>query len=560
MAAATQPVQALRGVYPLIRRLAQLDPQHSAEALARDVFATFHSLYQMLPRDGQLNLLDARNWPSLGPQPNATLLDRVAMLDLGGADARIGSIAGFGYETPLNIANVEGDFYYRYGAAGDGTVPTARATLAGTEAWYLPRGAQRTAAQPAGARGSAGAAVRGAAAVAGRAARAAGSAADGLRCRPARTVPAQDRLVAAGCQCAPAFPGLAERIPALRRMSTALVWFRQDLRLADNPALRAAVASARHVVPVYVWSPEEEGAWAPGGAARWWLHDSLRSLEARLRERGSRLVITRGPTCDALLALAKATGATQILWNRRYEPAAMAVEKALEQRLVTDGMIGLAFHSSRLAPPDAVRSGAGTPYQVFTPFWRAFLQQVNIDAPEASPRELPAPPRWPESVGIDALRLLSPPDWHLSLAEHWQPGEDGARAALKTFVSDRLARYAQDRDRPDLNANSRLSPFLRHGELSPRQVWTAAMKAGERAGLAADAVRGDRFCAELIWREFATQQLVLHPSLPDRARTPRFDQMPWRHEPGSAGAPASRSSMPACASCGPPAGCTTACA
>ncbi|MBK9250384.1 MAG: deoxyribodipyrimidine photo-lyase [Proteobacteria bacterium] len=313
-------------------------------------------------------------------------------------------------------------------------------------------------------------------------------------------------------------------------MSTALVWFRQDLRLADNPALRAAVASARHVVPVYVWSPEEEGAWAPGGAARWWLHDSLRSLEARLRERGSRLVITRGPTCDALLALAKATGATQIFWNRRYEPAAMAVEKALEQRLAADGMIGLAFHSSRLAPPDAVRSGAGTPYQVFTPFWRAFLQQVNIDAPEASPRELPAPPRWPESVGIDALRLLSPPDWHLSLAEHWQPGEDGARAALKSFVSDRLARYAQDRDRPDLNANSRLSPFLRHGELSPRQVWTAALKAGERAGLAADAVRGDRFCAELIWREFATQQLVLHPSLPDRARTPRFDQMRWRHD------------------------------
>ena len=167
---------------------------------------------------------------------------------------------------------------------------------------------------------------------------------------------------------------------------------------------------------------------------------------------------------------------------------------------------------------------------MFTPFWRAFLQQVTIDAPKASPRELPAPPRWPESIGIDALRLLSPPDWHLSLAEHWQPGEDGARAALKTFVSDRLARYAQDRDRPDLNANSRLSPFLRHGELSPRQVWTAAMKAGERAGLAADAVRGDRFLAELIWREFATQQLVLHPSLPDRARTPRFDQMPWRHD------------------------------
>jgi pimeloyl-ACP methyl ester carboxylesterase len=130
------PLQALRGVYPLVRRLAQLDPGHSAEALARDVFATFHSLYQMLPRDDGANLIDARNWPSLGPQPNATLLDRVLMLDLGGADARIGAIAGYGFETPVYVARVEDDFYYRYGPAGDGTVPTARATLTGTEAWY----------------------------------------------------------------------------------------------------------------------------------------------------------------------------------------------------------------------------------------------------------------------------------------------------------------------------------------------------------------------------------------------------------------------------------------
>jgi pimeloyl-ACP methyl ester carboxylesterase len=130
------PVQALRGVYPLIRRLAQLDPLHSAEVLARDVFATFHSLYQMLPRGDGLNLLDSRNWPIHGPQPNATLLDRVSMLDLGGADLRIGAIAGYGFDTPLNIARVQDDFYYRYGAAGDGTVPLARATLPGVETWY----------------------------------------------------------------------------------------------------------------------------------------------------------------------------------------------------------------------------------------------------------------------------------------------------------------------------------------------------------------------------------------------------------------------------------------
>jgi pimeloyl-ACP methyl ester carboxylesterase len=130
------PVQALRGVYPLVRRLAQLDPGHSPEELAREVFATFHSLYQMLPRDDGAKLIDARNWPSRGPQPNATLLDRVPMLDLGGADPRIGAIAGFGFDTPVHVARVRDEFYYRYGPAGDGTVPTSRATLAGTEAWY----------------------------------------------------------------------------------------------------------------------------------------------------------------------------------------------------------------------------------------------------------------------------------------------------------------------------------------------------------------------------------------------------------------------------------------
>jgi pimeloyl-ACP methyl ester carboxylesterase len=130
------PVQAVRGVYPLVRRLAQIDPLHSAEALAREVFSSFHSLYQMLPLDGSVDLIDSRNWPRTGPQPNATLLDRVPMLQLGGPDARISAIAGYGFQTAVNLARIEEDFFYRYDFTGDGTVPTARATLAGCEAWY----------------------------------------------------------------------------------------------------------------------------------------------------------------------------------------------------------------------------------------------------------------------------------------------------------------------------------------------------------------------------------------------------------------------------------------
>lgn len=130
------PVQAVRGVYPLVRRLAQIDPHHTPEQLARDVFSSFHSLYQMLPLDASLDLIDPRSWPSTGPQPNATLLDRVPMLQPGGPDARISAIAGYGFQTTVNLARVEDEFYYRYDFNGDGTVPTARATLTGCESWF----------------------------------------------------------------------------------------------------------------------------------------------------------------------------------------------------------------------------------------------------------------------------------------------------------------------------------------------------------------------------------------------------------------------------------------
>ncbi len=314
-------------------------------------------------------------------------------------------------------------------------------------------------------------------------------------------------------------------------MTTAIVWFRQDLRLADNPALLAAVRAARVVVPVFIWSPEEEGEWVPGGAARWWLHESLRQLDASLRERGSRLVLARGPAVDSLRALVRTTGATQLYWNCRYEPAALRVEATLRRQLAAAGLVAHGFHSSRLVEPGTVHGASGDPLKVFTPFWRAFLAQARIGLPEGSPADIPAPGKWPASPTLAQLDVLPAHPWHRKLAAHWQPGEPAARAALQTFVQRRLAGYAATRDRPDLASTSRLSPYLRHGELSPRQVWTAVLKALERAGASGEAARSDKFCAELIWREFATQQLLLHPALPGRALNPRFESMPWRDEP-----------------------------
>jgi deoxyribodipyrimidine photo-lyase len=313
-------------------------------------------------------------------------------------------------------------------------------------------------------------------------------------------------------------------------MATAIVWFRQDLRLADNPALLAATYAARQMVPVFIWSPEEEGEWAPGGAARWWLHESLQRLDASLRERGSRLLLLRGPTLQALKSLLAATGATQLYWNCRYEPAALRVEAEVRQMLAASGRTGHGFQSSRLVEPGSVKGASGDCVQVFTPFARAFLAQANIDAPEGSPHEIPPPAKWPDSLGFADLALLPTSRWHDKLAQHWQPGETAARAVLKQFVQQHLADYGESRDRADLQSTSRLSPYLRHGELSPRQVWTAVVKALVRKGETEEEARRGKFCSELIWREFATQQLVLHPALPDRARSGVFDAMQWRNE------------------------------
>ena len=313
--------------------------------------------------------------------------------------------------------------------------------------------------------------------------------------------------------------------------STAVIWFRQDLRLADNPALLAATRAARHVVPVFIWSPEEEGGWAPGAAARWWLNESLTQLDASLRERGSRLLFLRGPTLETLKSLVEATGATQLYWNCRYEPAALRVEAGLRHMLSAAGLTGHGFHSSRLVEPGSVRGASGDCVQVFTPFWRAFQAQARIESPEGSPEDIPAPRRWPESLSLNDLALLPGNRWYEKLSAHWQPGEASARAVLKEFVQRRLAGYGESRDRADLPATSHLSPYLRHGELSPRQVWTAVVKALARKGVGAEEARQDKFCSELIWREFATQQLLLHPALPDRSRAGVFDAMEWRDEP-----------------------------
>jgi deoxyribodipyrimidine photo-lyase len=296
---------------------------------------------------------------------------------------------------------------------------------------------------------------------------------------------------------------------------TTIVWLRNDLRLADNPALADAAARGP-VVPVYVWAPDEEGDWPPGAASRWWLHHSLAALDAALRRHRSRLVIRRGPTLETLRDLAAQAGADAIVWNRRYEPAAVDRDAVVKRELGDCR----SFEAAVLREPWTVVTGGGEPYRVFTPFWRALRALGDPDEPVPEPT-LHLPEAWPQSLALDDLGLLPRIPWDAGLAEEWTPGEAGAHERLDNFLG-RAARYEGDRDRPAL-PTSQLSPHLHFGELSPRQVWTAVRAA---AGHAADP-----YLRQLGWRDFAHHLLYHYPFTVSEPLHTRFWHMPWRHDP-----------------------------
>ncbi len=297
-----------------------------------------------------------------------------------------------------------------------------------------------------------------------------------------------------------------------------LVWFRDDLRLADNPALAAACRRGAPIVLLYVHDEESPEIRPLGGAARWWLHRSLHNFAARLGANGQTLILRRGPATTVVPDVASASGATAVYWNRRYGTAA-ALDERVAAAMPRTGIVTASFEANLLFAPDAIRAASGSAYQVFTAFWRALQALGDPRPPLPRPTDIPAgvPVK---SDSLESLNLVpAGHDWTAQIGEVWQPGEPAAAQALAAFV-ERIDRYAADRDRPAAEATSRLSPHLRFGEISPRQVWHAI------AGTPAGAAR-DKALSELGWREFAWRLLDDHPDLAEANLKPAFDDFPW---------------------------------
>jgi deoxyribodipyrimidine photo-lyase len=316
-------------------------------------------------------------------------------------------------------------------------------------------------------------------------------------------------------------------------MSTTLLWLRQDLRLSDNPALAAACRSER-LLPVYIHDPRLHGAWPPGAATRWWLHRSLQALDDDLRRLGSRLILCQGPTEAVLKGLVQSCGATRVCWNRRYEPSLIEADRHLKAQLQADGLTVQTFNAGLLFEPwDVMRDGAGQgrqPYRVFSAYWRACLKQGLPGIAHPSPDGLPPVSRNVKGDRLEDLWLAPQIPWDAGLAEHWQPGEQGALRRLGRFVDQTVQDYQEARDKPAVEGTSSLSPHLHFGEIGPRQILLAMQRRQDKGLSAGSAKSVERFLSEIGWREFAHHLLFHFPHTDQRPLVARFDAFPWRDD------------------------------
>ncbi len=308
-----------------------------------------------------------------------------------------------------------------------------------------------------------------------------------------------------------------------------ILWFRNDLRLADNPALHFAKQRKTPLVPLYVWSPEEYGDWPPGAASRWWLHQALRSLRDDLRGCGSDLITRVGPSGKTILDLASQTNASAVFFNRCFQPALRERDEHVTRQLVDAGLEVQTYNGSLLFDVGDVRTGAGHPYKVFTPFWRACLAKPVPPQPLPKPRKLPEFPSF-RAVASHEPDLLANMSWENKLADHWIPTESGAHANLREFTQHALAEYHTGRDLPAERKTSRLSPYLHFGQISPRQVWHAVSPHEHPPTPKSDETPAKslyQYLAEIGWREFAYNLLHFFPETRNQPLRPEFADFPW---------------------------------
>jgi deoxyribodipyrimidine photo-lyase len=306
-------------------------------------------------------------------------------------------------------------------------------------------------------------------------------------------------------------------------MTIALVWFRQDLRLADNPAFIEACTHHQFVIPLYIYDEKNS---VLGRAQAWWLHHSLTALSSSLHHLGLHLILCKGNPLEIILDLVKKVGVDTVYWNRCYEPIAIAGDKKIKVTLLEKGIEVISSNGSLLHEPWTIKNKNDDFFKVFTPYWKHCRQALHIPPSQGltnRPKGIAI-----QSDELEALGLLPTPNWAARFPDFWTPGEAGAQNRLQAFINEHLTDYKKNRDVPAKNATSRLSPHLHFGEISP---WTILREIElVKLGPGCDLASVEHFLSELGWREFSAYLLYHFPKLPYENFRSKFDAFPWQKD------------------------------
>jgi deoxyribodipyrimidine photo-lyase len=304
-----------------------------------------------------------------------------------------------------------------------------------------------------------------------------------------------------------------------------ILWLRNDLRIADNSALAAAIEAGGSVIPVFIWSPEEMGQWAPGGASKWWLHQALESLRKSFEGLNGGLIFRQGDSLSVLRGLIDETGAARVFWNRRYESPLREIDAKIKREFRDVGIEVESFNSSLLNEPHTASTGSGQPYKVYTPYWKKVKDRAIEPSAQPNLERLSFPETFPPSDPLESFGLMPKINWYSGFVDRWEVSEAGALERLNRFLDGPVDAYDVHRDRPDFEGTSSLSPYLHWGQIGPRQI-VQALQA--KCDLSA---RGPMtYLKEIYWREFAYNVLYHFPETPDKPLRAEYANFPWERD------------------------------
>ena len=308
---------------------------------------------------------------------------------------------------------------------------------------------------------------------------------------------------------------------------TCVLWIRKDFRFNDNQALIEA-SKFKEMIPTFVWDDHDLKPWSTGGASKWWLHHTLNQFKKALKDRGSDLLILKGSPEEQITKLCRQSNASAVLFNHSHNPFELKVEQKLRKHLDSQNIATHSFHGSLLCPTDSLLKADGSPYLVYTPFWRNFLKKYKPQSIQG-PLKLPSLPAKITSlcVGIESLALLPPLKWHENFHHYWSVGEEAAEKKVKEFIKKGLESYNSDRDLPSQDGTSRLSPHLHFGEIHPQRILSMV----ESKFGALETIKDPniiQFCKEVLWREFSYHLLHHFPKTPSQPLRDAFKKFPWK--------------------------------